>query len=121
LGLYDLEGVLGPRVIDFVSHHVRSLLAWDILIFFDRNPDAVLDVEELSRRLGRRPAEVGPEVELLTEARILDSGNGVVRYAPTDDLRTSVGDFAVACQDRNRRLALIALVLQRIGRTPLEF
>ncbi len=119
--MYDLEGVLGPRVIDFVGRYVRSLLAWDILIFFDRNPGAALDVQDLANRLGRRAEEVGPEVNALCDARILQSEDGLVRYKPTDDLRTSVGDFADACQDRSRRLALIALVLQRISRTPAEF
>jgi hypothetical protein len=32
-------------------------------------------------------------------------------------LRVQVGEFVEACQDRGRRLALIALVLHRIGRT----
>jgi len=41
--LYDLEGVLGPSVMQFVENNIRSLLTWDILVFFHRNPDAVLD------------------------------------------------------------------------------
>ena len=118
--LYDLEGVLGPRVIDFVGHYVRSLLAWDILVFFDRNPEAVVEVDGLATRLGRLPQEVGPEVDALCQARILQSAGGLVRYKPTDDLRESVGEFVVACQDRSKRLALIALVLQRISRTPAD-
>lgn len=119
--LYDLEGVLGPRVIDFVGHYVRSLLAWDILVFFDRNPEAVLDVEGLANRLGRRPEEVGPEVDALCQARILQCAGGLIRYKPTDEMRESVGEFVLACQDRSRRLALIALVLQRISRSPGDF
>jgi hypothetical protein len=121
LGLYDLEGVLGPRVIDFVSHYVRSLLAWDILVFFDRNPEAVLDVEGLASRLGRRAEEVGPEVDALCQARILQCAGGLIRYKPTDEMRESVAEFVLACQDRSRRLALIALVLQRISRSPSDF
>jgi hypothetical protein len=108
-------------VIDFVGRHVRSLLAWDILIFFDRNPDAALDLTDLSNRLGRRVEEVRPEVDALCEARILQSTDGLVRFMPTDELRASVADFAEACQDRSRRLALIALVLQRLSRSPAEF
>ena len=119
--MYDLEGVLGPRVIDFVSHYVRSLLAWDILVFFDRNPEAVLDVEGLASRLGRRAEEVGPEVDALCQARILQCAGGLIRYKPTDEMRESVAEFVLACQDRSRRLALIALVLQRISRSPSDF
>jgi hypothetical protein len=114
--LYDLEGVLGPTVIAFVERHVSSLLAWDILVFFHRNPDAVLDVAGLAARLGRKVDEVEPEVEILADGRILQYAGGLIRYRPTPELRLQVGEFVDACQDRGRRLALIALVLHRIGR-----
>jgi hypothetical protein len=118
--VYDLEGVLGPKAIEFVEHHVGSLLAWDILVFFHRNPDAVLDTDGLASRLGRRVEEIEPEIEALCEGRILQRAGGLIRYRPTADLRQSVSDFVEACQDRGRRLALIALVLHRIGRAPAE-
>lgn len=114
--MYDLEGVLGPSVIQFVERHVGTLLAWDILVFFHRNPDAVLDAEGLASRLGRRVEEVEPEVTALCDGRILQCAGGLIRYRPTPELRTQVGEFVEACQDRGRRLALIALVLHRIGR-----
>lgn len=118
--LYDLEGVLGPTVTQFVERYVRSLLAWDILVFFHRNPDAVLDVSGLASRLGRRIEEVEPEVDGLCEARIIQCAGGLIRYRPTPELRENVGEFVAACQDRGRRLALIALVLHRIGKVAPE-
>lgn len=118
--LYDLEGVLGPSVIQFVERHVGSLLAWDILVFFHRNPDAVLDTAGLASRLGRKVEEVDPEVGVLCDGRILQCAGGLIRYKPTPELRQEVGDFVDACQDRSRRLALIALVLHRIGRAPAQ-
>jgi len=114
--LSDIEGVLGPDIIRFVEDHVGSLLAWDILVFFHRNPDAVLDVDGLATRLGRRSKEIGPEVDTLCDGRILKSAGGLVRYAPTPELAGHASQFVDACQDRARRLALIALVLQRIAR-----
>jgi len=68
--VYDLEGVLGPSVIQFVESHVASLLTWDILVYFDRNPDAAVDVESLAGRLGRRTEEVAPEVAQLLLHRL---------------------------------------------------
>jgi len=118
--LYDLEGVLGPTVTQFVERYVRSLLAWDILVFFHRNPDAVLDVAGLASRLGRRVEEVEPEIDVLCDAHIVQCAGGLIRYRPTPELRATVGEFVAACQDRGRRLALIALVLHRIGRGPGE-
>lgn len=114
--LYDLEGVLGPTVIGFVERHVSSLLTWDILVFFHRNPDAVLDAPGLASRLGRHVDEIGPEIEALCAGRIMECAGGLIRYKPSAELRQQAGEFVEACQDRGRRLALIALVLHRIGR-----
>lgn len=118
--MYDLEGVLGPSVTQFVERHVRSLLAWDILVFFHRNPDAVLDSPGLASRLGRRVEEVDPELAALCDGHILQSAGGLVRYKPAPELRAQVAEFVDACQDRGRRLALIALVLHRIGKSSTE-
>lgn len=113
--MYDLEGVLGPTVMEFVDQHVRSLLTWDILVFFHRNPDAVLDLEGLASRLGRRPEELEPEIASLCGGRILSVAGGLIRYKPTDQQREAVARFVDSCQDRGRRLALIALVLHKIS------
>ena len=114
--MYDLEGVLGPSVMHFVEQHVRSLLAWDIIVFFHRNPMAVLDAAGLASRLGRRVEEVEPEVDDLCGGGILNCTGGLIRYDPTPPLKAQVGEFVSACQDRGRRLALIALVLHGIGK-----
>lgn len=113
--VYDLEGVLGPSVMDFVEHHVRSLLTWDILVFYHRNPEAVLDIEGLASRLGRRVDELEPEIDALCEGRILSRAGGLIRYKPTPEMRETVADFVESCQERGRRLALIALVLHKIN------
>jgi hypothetical protein len=116
-GVYELEGVLGPSIMKFVEQYVRSLLTWDILVFFHRNPDAVLDLEGLASRLGRRIEELQPEIDELCKDKILQCA--LIRYRPSPELRETVGKFVEACQERGRRLALIALVLHKINpRTP---
>ncbi|MDO9107502.1 MAG: hypothetical protein Q7U89_00715, partial [Coriobacteriia bacterium] len=97
---------------------VRSLLTWDILVFFHRNPDAVLDPAGLASRLGRRMEELEPEIEALCAGRILQCAGGLIRYRPTPELKETVGGFVEACQDRGRRLALIALVFHKINPQP---
>jgi hypothetical protein len=114
--LYDLEGVLGPTITRFVARHVRSLLAWDVIVFFHRNSTAVLDISGLASRLGRRVEEVEPEVGELCEGSILNCTGGLIRYDPTPELRDEVQQFVESCQDRGKRLALIAQVLNSIGR-----
>lgn len=113
--MYDLEGVLGPSVMAFVDRHVRSLLTWDILVFFHRNPDAVLDIEGLASRLGRRIEELEPEVDALVDGKILTLAGGLIRYRPSAEMRETVAKFVESCQERGRRLALIALVLHKIN------
>jgi hypothetical protein len=118
--VYDLGGVLGPSVTQFVERHVRSLLAWDILVFFQRNPATVLDAEAIATRLGRHVEEVEPEIRMLCDSAILRCEDDLVSYAPHQELNDQINEFVDACQDRGRRLALIALVLHRIAKSPGE-
>ena len=112
--MYDLEGVLGPDVTQFVERHVRSLLTWDILVFFERNRGAVIDVQGLASRLGRRVEEIEPEIDPLCQEHILDCAGGLIRYRPSPEMQRNVTAFVDSCQDKGRRLALIALVLRNI-------
>jgi hypothetical protein len=111
----EFEGVLEPTIMDFVDRHVRTLLTWDILVFFHRNPEAVLDAEGLANRLGRRIPEVQPEIDSLCASGILSCAGGLIRYRPRADICGVVDLFVDACQDRGRRLALIALVLRNVN------
>ena len=113
--LNELEDVLGLPITRFVDQHVRSLLTWDLLVFFHRTPDAVLDAEGLATRLGRRVEELQPEIDELCHDRILECSGGLVRYRPDPEVRDTVESFVTACQERGRRLALIALVLHKIN------
>lgn len=113
--LNELEDVLGLATTHFVDRYVRSLLTWDVLVFFHRNPDAVLDLDGLAARLGRHVEELETEVDDLCRDRILQCAGGLVRFRPEGEMRDSVDSFANACQDRGRRLALIALVLHKIN------
>ena len=89
-------------------------------MFFHRNPDVELNHEELASSLGRRAEELAPEVDVLCRGQILDCSGGLIRYAPTPEMAEQVTEFVDSCQDRARRLALIALVLHRIGKSPAE-
>lgn len=111
----ELEDVLGLQLTRFVDRHVRSLLTWDLLVFFHRNQDAVLDVEGLAARLGRRAEDLQPELDELCFDHILQCAGGLIRYRPDPEMREAIGSFASACQERGRRLALIAMVLHKIN------
>ena len=112
--MYELEGVLGIPGHQFVDRHVRSLLTWDIVVFFHRNPDAVLDIDGFASRLGRRAEELAAEVATLCGDKSCSTpaASSASSRQPTRD---AIGQFVDACQDRGRRLALIALVLHKIS------
>jgi len=116
--LYDVEAVLGPSVTWFVDRYVNSLLAWDIIVFFERNPDARLDNLELAAALGRHPEQTAPEVEHLCEGGILHCEGRALAYGPDPEQAEAIKGFVNACEDHSKRLALIAMVLHRIGPTP---
>lgn len=112
-----MEAVLGPSVTQFVDRYVRTLLAWDIIVFFDRNPRTLIDNEGLATRLGRHPDQTLAEVSHLCEAGVLECSGGVIRFQPSDEHAEAIGGFVAACEDRSKRLALIAMVLHRLGPT----
>ena len=89
-------------------------------MFFHRNPEVALNADNLAARLGRRVDEVEPEIESLCAGQVLYRSDTLIRYQPTAEIREQVSAFVEACQDRGRRLALIALVLHRIGRSDDE-
>jgi hypothetical protein len=66
-------------------------------------------------RLGRRVEELQPEIDELCKDKILQCAGGLIRYRPTPELRETISKFVEACQERGRRLALIALVLHKIN------
>jgi hypothetical protein len=111
----ELEEVLGLATTHFVDRYVRSLLTWDILVFFHRNPDAVLDHDGLATRLGRHVEELQTECDDLCRDRILQCAGGLIRYRPDPEMRDTVEGFVNACQDRGRRLALIMMLLHKIN------
>ena len=115
----DLGGALPPSVIEFVQAHVRSLLSWDIIMFLVRNPDAVLDIEGLAERLGRREEEIETEVAGLAGSGLLISHGGLVRLSGSEPMRQAAQEFAYACEDRSERLSLIAIVLKRLSEEAL--
>jgi len=87
-------------------------------MFLHRDPDAVLGPDDLAGRLGQRVGEIVPATQSLCGRRILRRGEGLVLFEPADDQREIVDGFFNACQDHQRRLALIALVLETMGPKP---
>ncbi len=112
----DASAVLGPVLGRFVDQHIHSLLGVEVLLFFQRNPDAVMDVVGLASNLGRSADETRSEVETLCDRGILSCSGGLIRC--DGDRRTveALALLADACRDRERRPALIASIVARAAR-----
>lgn len=108
---------MDPGLARFVDAHVRTLLAWEILLFFQKHPSAVLDKRALAARVGRRPDDLDDDLEQLCRSDILSNAGGLIRYKPSAEIVRSVDRFADACTDKRMRLALVAAVLEKIDRT----
>ncbi len=102
----------GSPTITFVDRHVRSLTAWDVLVFFEGHPDAVLDLAGLATRLGRPADDLRPEIEVMCRDDMLQYAGGLVRYRPCPELRKEISEFVEACRHHASRMELIARVLR---------
>lgn len=109
--MHGFGDVLDPEVTALVAAHVRSVVTWDILALFHRNPEAVSDLDGLAARLGRRVAEVRAEVYALCESRILSCAGGLIRYRPDARHRAAVGSLVRCGDDQDQRRALVALLV----------
>jgi hypothetical protein len=115
--VYGSGGLLEPGLSRFVDDHVRSLVGWEVLLFFHKHPEAVLDVPALAKRLGRREDDIAEDVDSLCRSDILSCKGGLVRFAAGCDVARDLDRFADACSDRAMRMALVAQVLERIDRS----
>jgi len=97
----------------FVDTFVVSFLAWDIIVFFHKNPGVAINVEQLAANLGRRQDEVKRESEVLAAKRFLYNRSGI--YTASDDraMGQNAADFYQALCDREKRLRILTAVLQK--------
>ena len=98
----------------FVDLHVRSLVSWEILVFFDRYRSAMLDESALAGRLGRRPSDITADVDALCRSGALECGGGLIRFGSDPETGREVTRFTAACADPILRRAILGRVLPRI-------
>ncbi len=98
---------------DFVNRYITSFLAWDLVVFFCKNPGTVDDAGQLAAKLGRRAEDIAQAAAELAEKDILKSNNMVFRYSPAEETRVQVEKFVQALNNREQRLLILTKVLQR--------
>jgi hypothetical protein len=108
------DGTLDAALARFVDAHVRSLVSWEILVFFDSHRGAVLDESALAKRLGRRPADITADVDALCRGKVLECGGGLIRFGPDPETGHEVGRFAAAGATTSMRRQILGRILPRI-------
>lgn len=104
---------LDPELRDFIDQYVTSFLAWDILVFFHKNPGTADNTNDLSMKLGRRAEDIERAARDLAAKSVLRADNSLYRYIADDNLRDLIGKFTGALEDREKRLLILTAVLQK--------
>ena len=105
---------MGEGLERFIDLNVRTLVSWEILVFFDRHRDTVLDQATLAERLGRRLVDITPDVEALCDAGVLQRDGELVRLGSDPEVDRQVTLFAAACADPASRAAILGRVLSHV-------
>ena len=98
---------------NFINQYVTSFLAWDLIVFFHKNPSADGAADELAGRLGRRPEDIEQAAQELVGKAVLTCDDAVFTYAPSDGTRLLVDRFVQAINTREKRLLILTEVLKR--------
>jgi len=114
---YD-EGYLGtasqelpPDMLAFVRGKMDSFVKWDVLRFLKENPNAADTEAGLALYVGRKPEVVGPQLEEMAEAGLLQvrqvGDMTVYSLTPDQATRDLITRFLDNCEDRRFRLRVI--------------
>jgi hypothetical protein len=107
-----------PEIDAFVAANLISFAAWDLVIYFNRNPEALVSARSLSSSLGRPEPDMEPAVRRLIENRViiaaLDDGELSYGLSPDEGVRRAVASFVSAASRRDRRLEFVRRVLAHV-------
>lgn len=102
---------------EFLNKYIVSFIAWDIIVFFARNPGAFDTSEGIARRLGRKDEEVQKELKYLSKISFLTSrktDEGEVYFlASNTENRKFLDDFLLKMDNRIFRLKLLSRLLKK--------
>lgn len=117
----DLSGCGDPDVDVFVDANISSFAAWDIVVYFEANPDLSVAASELASRLGRQETEIEPVMRGLADRGIVRMSltpDGVKLHSLSHDpsVRRVVSRFVELARTREIRLEFVRRVLAGMAR-----
>lgn len=79
----DYLGSGDPGVDQFVDAHISSFAAWDVVVYFEQNAVASLELGEFSKKLGRKEPEIDSVLRALAEGGLLRAAAGPTASSAT--------------------------------------
>lgn len=103
----------------FVKANVVSFVAWDLLICFNRYPEATESLRGLAAMLGREERDMLAATHVLVENGVLQKSDdpGEARFGLSTDpgMREMVSRFVRMTEDRDLRLEVVRRVLANVS------
>lgn len=113
----NVQPFIDPKLAEFVEDYVTSFLVWDILVLYYHNSSLTNTADQVARLLGRTTPEIEEALQELSMKGLLraaNSGSSVVYdYSPVPHLEPQVERFVEAISERDKRLAILTIVLKK--------
>lgn len=108
--------VLDQDTIDFVQEYLDSFVVWDLLVYADGLGDGQpLVASDLAATLGRELPEVEEGLGFLVSKRVFrrqeDKAEASYFYVAPDSLKSRIKKFVAALDWRDKRLAILTMLL----------
>jgi predicted transcriptional regulator len=63
---------MDARLLDFLKNQVNSFVKWDLVRFFQENPNTTDTADNIARYAGRDPAAIEQELAALAKSGVLE-------------------------------------------------
>ncbi len=107
-----------PVLLDFVKTRANSFVKWELMRYFDQNPQTSDTVENIARFIGRKPDVVKPALDALVDSRVIKkqelNNSTIYSLANDEDIRKLIDKFNLAYEDRHFRIKAVSQILPGI-------
>lgn len=107
---------LNEEVEAFVNKYIDSFVTWDLIVFFNHNPNVFDTSNNIARKIGRNEEEVSAALEELKNKNVLNLLNKTPRiytFEPSNEIKQMIGKFVELLKDPVARLQIVSLVLKQ--------
>jgi hypothetical protein len=107
---------MDARLLDFLKNQVNSFVKWDLVRFFQENPNTTDTADNIARYAGRDPAAIEQELAALAKSGVLERETvgelTIYSLAGDQDMRDLIEQFVMACNDRQFRVKAIYHIIR---------